>query len=167
MVAPGRYVTVHPGPLLLIKKISYVPNPPTIIPGDPGCQLYLGVDRTRAESVIGHLIPGFQNEIEVHLPMNETFTIGHSGFERVRFSGYRYVVQGQPEPPPSELRVTAPERRRSTNPRQWTLPLELTSKVISTFFFFFSFYIPNTILFLYLDLTHIHIISGFFLLVQF
>ncbi|KAG2276191.1 hypothetical protein Bca52824_058746 [Brassica carinata] len=131
VVAPGRYVTVHPGPLLLIKKISYVPNPPTIIPGDPGCQLYLGVDRTRAESVIGHLIPGFQNEIEVHLPMNETFTIGHSGFERVRFSGYRYVVQGQPEPPPSELRVTAPERRRSTNPRQWTLPLELTSKVFS------------------------------------
>ncbi|CAN7091969.1 unnamed protein product [Brassica rapa subsp. narinosa] len=50
----------------------------TIIPGDPGCQLYLGVNRTRAESVIGHLKPGFQNEIQIHLPMNESFTIARA-----------------------------------------------------------------------------------------
>ncbi|KAH0826135.1 hypothetical protein HID58_033802, partial [Brassica napus] len=106
VVVPSWYVIVRSGPLLLIKKISYVPYPPTIILGDPGCQLYLGVNRTRAESVIGHLKPGFQNEIQIHLPMNENFTIGHSGFECVHFSVYIYVPQGQPEPPPSEL----PER---------------------------------------------------------
>lgn len=163
MVVPSWYVLsvqVH----YYLSRRSAMSLTTTIIPGDPGCQLYLGVNRTRAESVIGHLKPGFQNEIQIHLPMNESFTIGNSGFECMRFSVYIYVPQGQPEPPPSELRVTTPESWRSTIPRQWTIPLELTSKVISTFL---SFYILNTILFLYLYLTHIHIISGFFLLVQF
>lgn len=130
-MAPGRYVTVDPGPLLLIQKISYVPNPPTVIPGNPQCQLYLGINRTRGESVLGYLIPGSQNELQLHLPMNECFTIGHSGFDGVRFSGHRYIPQGQPEPAPSVLRVTAPQKRQSTNHRQWTLPRELTTEVMS------------------------------------
>ncbi|CAN7072743.1 unnamed protein product, partial [Brassica oleracea var. botrytis] len=103
-------VTVDTSPLFLIKKISYVGNRLTIIPCAPNCQLYLGINRTRERGITGNFTPGRWNGLHVCLLMNERFTIGHSGFDCVRFSGYKYFPHGQTEPLSSELRVKAPKR---------------------------------------------------------
>lgn len=133
MVALGQYVSVDPGPLFLIKKISYVSNRLTMIPNASNCQLYLGINRTRAKGVFGHLRPGSWDELHVRLFMNKRFMIGHSSFDCVCFSGFKYFPHGHLEPPSSELSVIAPRRGISRVERQWTLPTELTMKFISTF----------------------------------
>ncbi|CAN8243710.1 unnamed protein product [Cochlearia groenlandica] len=144
IVPPGRFISVDPGDgnLLRIKEACFYQGSGIMCyqgfnqsifedkKTPAKCQLYLGINRTKEEFVIGFLDslshPLF-GPIDP-LIFKEKVTLGHNGSSSVRFT----VSKSGPPPPLPRRRQTRRLRRKSiVNVFSWPLTVDLTAKVMS------------------------------------
>ncbi|XP_056852038.1 uncharacterized protein LOC108810426 isoform X2 [Raphanus sativus] len=86
----------------------------------PDVEVYLGINSTREESIIGYLNTLTQPQLDFLSPIRVSgkITLAHSAYSTLRFSGYRYGHQLQIQP-------TLPMDKI------WRLNVDLTTKIMS------------------------------------
>lgn len=138
----GRCMSVDPGEgnILCITSVSFNDEhrrDNELLYDDlhaPECEVFLGINSTRREFPIGYLNTLTRPQLDFRLPMvlSEKFTLGHSAYSTIRFSGYRYAHQPQPQLQPLPMDQGCP------------FDSQIITKVISiliySFVFFYSSY---------------------------
>lgn len=116
----GRYISVDPGQWLVITGISFTEEQP-LCPNPTECEIYLGINSTKAEFLIGRLDTATRRQLPIEVFLHKRFTLGHSGFSSVRFRGY-CLEDNMAHP--SEV------EEQPANQVSWPLNLDLTAQVM-------------------------------------